>query len=95
MDEIFEAIAEGPMGIRLIERGKAEGKAEGKIEGKAEATAKALTILWKIRFGSVAADVNAALAHADAARLDVLLEAFATAPSEAELREMLGLPPSK
>jgi hypothetical protein len=36
MDEIFEAIAEGPIGIALIERGKTEGKAEGKMQGIAE-----------------------------------------------------------
>lgn len=36
MDLIFEAIADGPIGIKLIERGKAEGIAEGKAEGIAE-----------------------------------------------------------
>jgi hypothetical protein len=40
LDEIFEAIAEGPFGVKLIERGKAQGIAEGKAQGLAEGEAK-------------------------------------------------------
>jgi hypothetical protein len=79
MDEIFEAVAQGPMGVRLIERGEAQGEA------------KALTVMWKMRFGVVPADVSAALAEADTARLESLLAAFEAQGTEAELRATLGL----
>ncbi len=96
MDEIIEAIAEGPIGLKLIERGKAEGKAEGKVEGKAEGKvegeAQAITIFWRHRFGTVPTEVDAALTRATSARLQQVLEAFAAGtPSEAEVRAILGV----
>jgi hypothetical protein len=83
MDEIFEAVAQGPMGVKLIERGKAEGLIEGE--------ARVLTVMWKLRFGEVPADVSIALTEADTARLEALLAAFEAQKTEAELRATLGL----
>ncbi len=83
MDELIDAVENGPMAGRIMARAEARGKAE--------ATVKALTIFWKVRFGAVPADVSAALVQADGARLDAMLDAFGGAPTEAEMRAMLGL----
>jgi hypothetical protein len=83
MDEIFEAIAEGPIGIKLIAQGKTEGKAEG--------LRKAVTILWEHRFGAMTADVDAALAKASVDDLQLVVERFADSPTEAAIRAHLGL----
>ena len=92
MDEIIEAIAEGPIGIKLIARGKADGKAEVKAEGEARGEAQAIRIFWRHRFGAVPADVEAALNGAATERLQSVLEAFAAGtPTEAELRTLLGM----
>ena len=86
MDEIIEAIAEGPIGIKLIERGKAEGKAEGKATGEIQA----ITIFWRYRFGAMPAEVGTALASASPDQLQHVLEAFAAGtPTAAELRALL------
>jgi hypothetical protein len=40
MDEIFAAIAEGPIGLKIREQGKAEGLAEGEAKGKVQGLAE-------------------------------------------------------
>jgi hypothetical protein len=101
MDEITEAIAESPIGIKLIERGKIEGKAEGKIEGKAEGKiegkaegkaegeVQAIRIFWQRRFGAMPPPFAEALATATADQLQRILETLAANGTEAEVRAIL------
>jgi hypothetical protein len=83
MDEIFAAVARGPMGIKFIERGKTEGMTVGE--------AKALTLMWKMPFGDVLADIRAVLTQVDAAHLAACLDAIAVDKSEADLCFALGV----
>ena len=82
MDEIYEAI-----GVKLLEKGKAEGKTQGIFEGEKNA----VIIFWQKRFGPLSAEVTAALAAATEAQLHSLLEGFAASLTEAEARKLLGL----
>ena len=79
MDEIIDAVENGPMAHVILERGIARGEA------------KVLNVTWKVRFGTVPSEVSAALAQADAVRLEALLDAFAANKTEAELRAILGV----
>ncbi len=87
VDEIFDAVAKGPMGIKLLEMGEAKGKTEGKTEGEI----KALTVMWKMRFGEVPTEISTALGQADISHLEALIEAFGANKTEAELRALLGV----
>ncbi len=83
LDEIFEAIAEGPIGVKLIERGKTEGEVKGLQE--------AVTMLWRVRFSEVPPEVVASLNQATIAQMQKVLEAFARNAPEAEIRAQLGV----
>jgi flagellar biosynthesis/type III secretory pathway protein FliH len=99
MDEIYEAIEEGPIGIKILEKGKAQGIAEGKTQGITEGKTQgisvgertAITIFWQRRFGQMAPDVTAALEAATEVQLRAVLESLAGQPTEAEARATLGL----
>jgi flagellar biosynthesis/type III secretory pathway protein FliH len=91
MDEIYEAIEEGPIGVKILEKGKAQGLKEGKAQGISTGERTAVIILWERRFGPLAADVTAALDAASEVQLRGIIEVLAGSPTEAEARAALGL----